>query len=133
MLPGQTPYTPAELDQVHDLVDAAAANDPGEGNEPSGIIPDDQACESGWTGDRCTFRLFHDGPHSNEVTHAAGFRARLIRRGWPRPTEYAPGAIALEAMSWDGDMEATDGCGPVEDDGYCEHGHPSWMLELGLI
>lgn len=22
-------------------------------------------CESGWTGDRCTFELFHDGPHSN--------------------------------------------------------------------
>lgn len=24
------------------------------------------ACESGWTGDRCTFPLFHDGPHSND-------------------------------------------------------------------
>jgi hypothetical protein len=24
------------------------------------------ACESGWTGDRCTFALHHDGPHSNE-------------------------------------------------------------------
>lgn len=24
------------------------------------------ACESGWTGDRCTFPLFHDGDHSNE-------------------------------------------------------------------
>ena len=23
-------------------------------------------CESGWTGDRCTFDLFHEGPHSNE-------------------------------------------------------------------
>lgn len=22
-------------------------------------------CESGWTGDRCEFPLFHDGPHSN--------------------------------------------------------------------
>lgn len=22
-------------------------------------------CESGWTGDRCTFPLYHDGPHSN--------------------------------------------------------------------
>lgn len=22
-------------------------------------------CESGWTGDRCSFPLFHDGPHSN--------------------------------------------------------------------
>ena len=25
-----------------------------------------QRCESGWTGDRCTKRLFHTGPHSNE-------------------------------------------------------------------
>ena len=23
-------------------------------------------CESGWTGDRCTFPLFHEGDHSNE-------------------------------------------------------------------
>ena len=23
-------------------------------------------CESGWTGDRCTKRLFHEGPHSND-------------------------------------------------------------------
>lgn len=26
-----------------------------------------QACESGWTGDRCTLALFHEGPHSNEA------------------------------------------------------------------
>ncbi len=70
MMPGQPPYTPAELDQLHDLVDAAAASDPGEGNEPS-WDPDAQACESGWTGDRCTFRLHHAGAHSNEVIRAA--------------------------------------------------------------
>jgi len=23
-------------------------------------------CESGWTGDRCSLPLHHDGPHSNE-------------------------------------------------------------------
>ena len=28
--------------------------------------------------------------------------------------------------------EATDGC-VIEPDGVCEHGHPSWLLELGLI
>lgn len=28
--------------------------------------------------------------------------------------------------------QATDGC-QVEPDGYCEHGHVSWLLYLGLI
>jgi hypothetical protein len=32
----------------------------------------------------------------------------------------------------DGGCEAVDGCF-VEPDGYCEHGQPSWLLELGLI
>jgi hypothetical protein len=27
--------------------------------------PNRARCESGWTGDRCTLPLFHDGPHSN--------------------------------------------------------------------
>lgn len=27
-------------------------------------------CESGWTNDRCTFPLHHEGPHSNEVPEA---------------------------------------------------------------
>lgn len=25
----------------------------------------DAKCESGWTGDRCTYKLFHAGDHSN--------------------------------------------------------------------
>lgn len=28
-------------------------------------------CESGWTGDRCHFRLGHPGPHSNETESEA--------------------------------------------------------------
>jgi len=37
-------------------------------------------------------------------------------------------------MQWEaeGGCEATDGCW-VEPDGNCEHGHKSWLLELGLI
>ena len=37
-------------------------------------------------------------------------------------------------MDWlmDGTCEATDGC-PIEQDGYCEHGKPSWFIALGLI
>ena len=29
--------------------------------------------------------------------------------------------------------EATDGCGPIEPDGTCEHGYPSWELYWGVI
>jgi len=35
-------------------------------------------------------------------------------------------------LVWDGDCESTDGC-IVEPDGMCEHGHPSWLIRLGLI
>lgn len=39
-----------------------------------------------------------------------------------------------QIMEWEseGFCEATDGC-RVEPDGTCEHGHKSWMLELGYI
>ena len=42
---------------------------------------------------------------------------------------------SLEQISeWlnEGGAEATDGCW-VEPDGTCEHGKPSWLIELGLI
>ena len=32
----------------------------------------------------------------------------------------------------DGDCEALDGC-RVGPDGHCEHGSPSWLIELGVI
>lgn len=38
----------------------------------------------------------------------------------------------LEQFIFDGVCDATDGC-RVEPDGYCEHGHVSWCLYLGLI
>lgn len=38
----------------------------------------------------------------------------------------------LQEWIFDGVAEATDGC-PVEPDGHCEHGEPSWLLRLGLI
>jgi len=34
MMPGQQPYTPAELDQLRAVLTAAAEADPGEANEP---------------------------------------------------------------------------------------------------
>jgi hypothetical protein len=50
----------------------------------------------------------------------------------PRPTANPPSIEQL--MEWDAESgcEATDGCW-VEPDGVCEHGHPSWMIRLGMI
>lgn len=58
------------------------------------------------------------------------------RRALPRlmPTVAVPDDDVLEEMVMDfGDVETTDGCCGVEPDGYCEHGYPSWLIELGLI
>ncbi len=51
---------------------------------------------------------------------------------WPVPTTPEPRVETLEAWLWEGYCEATDGC-RVEPDAKCEHGHPSWLLRLGLI
>jgi len=51
---------------------------------------------------------------------------------WPEPTVKEPAFDDIEDWDADGGCEATDGCW-VEPDGVCEHGHPSWMLRLGLI
>ena len=50
----------------------------------------------------------------------------------PEPTTTAPDVETLIAWKHDGGCEATDGCW-VEPDGVCEHGHRSWLLEMGLI
>lgn len=52
---------------------------------------------------------------------------------YPAPTMNEPDVEQL--IEWErdgGGCEATDGCW-VEPDGTCEHGHPSWLLEMGLI
>ena len=50
----------------------------------------------------------------------------------PEPTTDPPDMETLEEWMWDGCCEATDGC-VVEPDGRCPHGHPSWLLKMGLI
>ena len=55
------------------------------------------------------------------------------RPQWPEPTTPAPDLEQIEEWMWeDGGCEATDSCW-VEVDGICPHGHPSWLLRLGLI
>lgn len=57
----------------------------------------------------------------------------LSIRLWPEPTTEQPDLETLEEWMWeDGGCEATDSCW-VEPDGTCPHGHPSWLLKLGLI
>lgn len=52
--------------------------------------------------------------------------------GYPTPTTDEPTLETLEEWTFDGVAEATDGC-PIEPDGTCEHGHPSWLIRLGYI
>jgi len=52
---------------------------------------------------------------------------------WPEPTEPEPDMDQLQDWVFDSVCEATDGCCPIEPDGMCEHGFPSWLLQLGLI
>ena len=54
------------------------------------------------------------------------------RAKYPKPTEPEPDMGQLEDWVFDGVCEATDGC-EVEPDGMCPHGHPSWLLQLGMI
>jgi hypothetical protein len=52
---------------------------------------------------------------------------------WPEPTTVTPDLETIEEWMWeDGGCEATDGCW-VEVDGRCPHGHPSWLLRMGLV
>jgi len=51
---------------------------------------------------------------------------------WPRPTIDIPTLQEMKQMVYDSVALATDGC-RVELDGVCPHGHPSWLLRLGLI
>jgi hypothetical protein len=52
---------------------------------------------------------------------------------YPEPTTDPPNDETIENWIMDVEMpEATDGC-TIEPDGTCHHGHPSWLIRLGLI
>jgi len=55
-----------------------------------------------------------------------------VNAKWPKPKISKPDLEELQDAVLDGVCETTDGC-TVEPDGTCEHGHPSWLLHLGLI
>ena len=51
---------------------------------------------------------------------------------YPAHSQSPPDVHVLCDWEMSGGCEATDGCW-VEPDGICEHGHPSWLLIMGLI
>lgn len=51
---------------------------------------------------------------------------------WPDPTTAEPDFITLAQFLFEAVAETSDGC-LVELDGICRHGHPSWLLRLGVI
>lgn len=57
----------------------------------------------------------------------------LIGKPYPEPTETQPTDAEVEAMLFDLDCRASDGCDGVDPDGTCCHRHPSWLLRLGLV
>ncbi|CAO4132571.1 hypothetical protein [Methylorubrum extorquens] len=51
---------------------------------------------------------------------------------WPAPTSPEPAFVTLAQFLFEAVAETTDGC-LVEAGGICRHGHPSWLLRLGVI
>jgi hypothetical protein len=49
-----------------------------------------------------------------------------------KATTPRPNIEQLQEWVEDAIAEATDGC-RIEPDGYCEHGHASWLIVLGFI
>jgi hypothetical protein len=50
----------------------------------------------------------------------------------PNKANKAPSVKTMKGWMLKGIAKATDGC-KVEPDGNCPHGHPSWLVKLGLI
>lgn len=65
--------------------------------------------------------------------HPLGKRAE-VRPRWPQPTVPVPSLEQIEEWAWeDGGCEAIDACWvEIDGVGVCPHGHPSWLLRLGL-
>lgn len=58
---------------------------------------------------------------------------KTARKPYPKPTTPVPSMRTVEGWVLDrGTPRATDGC-RVEPDGTCPHGHPSWLIRLGIM
>jgi hypothetical protein len=68
-------------------------------------------------------------PRCEAGDHTRGPRPDGLKH---RATVEMPSIEQLEEWLSESGAEATDGCW-VEPDGFCEHGHQSWLVRLGLI
>lgn len=50
----------------------------------------------------------------------------------PAPGRKEPHPLTIERWMENGTARATDGC-RVELDGTCPHGHPSWLVQMGMV
>lgn len=80
-------------------------------------------------------------PHTDGKTHETSDGDELIPHithdpdtglRWPDPTVPEPDFITLAGYLFEAVAEATDGC-HVGPDLICRHGHPSWLIRLGVI
>ena len=69
-------------------------------------------------------RAFRSGVSSKEG---------VMKEKKSKPVGRKPSVKTLERWDSEGAMRATDGCCPVDPDGHCEHGEPSWLFHLGFI
>jgi hypothetical protein len=69
---------------------------------------------------RCELGDHGRAPRADGVKH---------RATTPRPTAEELHDILFDVAF----ATATDGCGPLESDGHCAHGHSAWPRALGLV
>lgn len=51
---------------------------------------------------------------------------------YPDPTTEEPTPETIARWADENRARATDGCWVTANDPVCEHGHPSWLIALGL-
>lgn len=51
---------------------------------------------------------------------------------WPEPAVPEPDFVTLAGFLFEEASDTTDGC-LTTIDGICRHGHPSWLLRLGVV
>jgi hypothetical protein len=56
----------------------------------------------------------------------------MPRFSYPKPKRKEPSMKTMHRWDRAGKAKSTDGC-TVEPDGLCCHGHPSWLLVMGII